>query len=149
MSQSTRQCNIKKGSRTPKGRLQRGSRLRYVRVPAILSLTLYLSCRLSLSYTHAHAVTDTERGSESPPTQQAARIAGRTHFINIDHVAKADSARVLISPYHSTFCSYMPTLTHRYDTCVQYFGDISVLLNRPEPASFRVSSSKVVHCFCD
>ena len=29
--------------------------------------------------------------------------------------------------------------------CVQYFGDISVLLERPEPATIRVSSVKVGH----
>ena len=109
MPQSTRQYNIKKGSRTPKGRLQRGSRLRYVRIPATLSLPHSISplpplcLSRSLAYTHAHADTDTERGSESPPTQQAARIAGRTHFINIDHFATVDSGLVLISPHPGTF----------------------------------------------
>ena len=36
-------------------------------------------------------------------------------------------------------------LTYCHCMCAQYFGDISVLLERPEPATIRVSSLKVGH----
>ena len=39
----------------------------------------------------------------------------------------------------------LSTLTPHHGTCAQYFGDISVLLKRPEPATIRVSSLKVGH----
>ena len=99
------------------------SRCHYVRVPSISHSCMYR--------------TRTRIFSDSASFVSRRLIASATHRF----------PPKLICPCTTTSSTYphKPTLTHHHHMCTQSFGDISVLLKRPETVTIRVSSLKVGH----